>query len=94
MSDLLSNKMDRSIIGALLTGHAQEEWNELKAEAVVLEEQLAEHKNDALTIRMLRTRVNDLKRVADAARRLLKIEPRHHDLAAQIAALDGTEEKT
>ncbi len=94
MTDQLSNKMDRSIIGALLTGHAQKEWNELKTEAVVLEEKLAEHKNDAMTIRTLRNQVEGLEPVTEAVRRLLKIEPRHRDLAAQIAALDGTEEKT
>lgn len=42
MSDLLSNKMDRSIIGALLNGPAQEEWNEIKAETVAIEQRLAE----------------------------------------------------
>ncbi len=40
MTDLLSKKMDRSMIGALLTGYAQEEWNEFKAEAVVLEKRV------------------------------------------------------
>ena len=42
MSDLLSKKMNRSMIGALLTGQMLEEWNELKAEAVVLEQRLNE----------------------------------------------------
>lgn len=46
MIDLLSWKMDNSLIEALLTGPATEEWNELKAESLALEENLADANSD------------------------------------------------
>ena len=86
MSELLSKKMDRSIIGALLTGHAQEEWNELKAEAVALEEKLEDTNSDRLQLlKAVQFGVESLPETAPNIKARARLEMSLTDLIIAIA---------